>query len=580
MYRNHRTNHEYASPMVINVNSKQVNLPPINYNRYTSRNMNVSPIYSQSNLKSGEHLKNHVQYYLNGNDPERTPLKYNTSQNIPWRTDERQKTISVFNLTKQRDQKQTEINSMHAKQEEVKKIVRNYENSIRVPTNYSSSNSTRTKAFDIRAIEFAREAPPLKMDKNRIHFPQVENNPVPIRIQRETSNNIDILNKGEEYKNMHHMISKSNNYVMTRKKENMTVPSQMKKNDSMISSTFGNCTLSENIKNKSKIWGSTEFQRNDDEKFNKGEAHKNIEKVIEQKGEKKSNKTDEEIKNDKLRNFTKKNNDYKAGKDNMKKGKLFRDEKKIYLSSPHNNKNVQKNQFHKKLVTYKSNRETLPCNLSIDLKNDSLNLSKGLRIFQHMIVVDKNSVLKIWNGYEWKKVENYFQFVIKARYDNEGHIWCINHSYEILKRMKNKFKNFGNLANEEIMDISFDKKNVLWCVNRKGELLKWNRTKWNKIKYTGFHKLISLAFDRTGDLWAINTKRNLAIWCEKDNCWNEKIVKDDLKLCSLDFDNNGHIWVISTSGALLTYSRGNWMNFGYVSLDQLISVGFKKICKQ
>ncbi|GAB65554.1 hypothetical protein PCYB_062860 [Plasmodium cynomolgi strain B] len=204
-------------------------------------------------------------------------------------------------------------------------------------------------------------------------------------------------------------------------------------------------------------------------------------------------------------------------------------------------------------------------------------MTKGLRIFEHMIIVDKNSVLRLWNGFEWKRVESYFQFVTTARYDHKGHLWCVNNSYELLKRMKKSFKNFRHLGNEEIVDISFDKKNVLWCVNRKGELLKWNRTQWTKVRFSGFHKLISVAFDSRGDLWAINTKRALAIWSEKDRCWNEKVVKDDLKICAIDFDNEGHIWVVSTAGALLTYSQGHWVNFGYVCLDRLISVGFRKL---
>ncbi|VWU50696.1 thioredoxin-like associated protein 2, putative [Hepatocystis sp. ex Piliocolobus tephrosceles] len=233
-------------------------------------------------------------------------------------------------------------------------------------------------------------------------------------------------------------------------------------------------------------------------------------------------------------------------------------------------------QFLKKMEANKTNDVKLKHSISIDLDENSLNLDEGLRTFDSPIVVDKNHMLKKWNGYNWEKLENGYNFFIKARYDNEGNIWLLNNSYEILKLIKNRFKKIGNLANEEIVDIDFDKKNILWAVNRKGELLKWNKIQWKKIKYTRFHRVICIAFDNKGNLWGVNSERVLAIWDVTKNCWNEKKIKGNIKIASIAFDSSGRMWVISITGALLACSCGKWVNFGFMSFDELISIGFKK----
>ncbi|SOV77327.1 thioredoxin-like associated protein 2, putative [Plasmodium sp. gorilla clade G3] len=222
-------------------------------------------------------------------------------------------------------------------------------------------------------------------------------------------------------------------------------------------------------------------------------------------------------------------------------------------------------------------KNSLPSYICLQFNDNSLNLNNGLKIFNDMITVDKNQKMKKWNGYEWDKMEKDFHFLIKARYDNKGNIWCINKSYEILKIMRNKLKNFGHLGKEEIIDIGFDKKNILWCINRKGQLLKWVKTKWNNIQYKGFHKIICFSFDKKGELWAINLKNELAIWNKKNKCWDEKYIKDNLKISCIDFDGDGKLWVVSNSGALLTYSNDQWINFGLVCLDELICISFKKL---
>ncbi|CZT98600.1 hypothetical protein PFUGPA_01609 [Plasmodium falciparum Palo Alto/Uganda] len=254
-----------------------------------------------------------------------------------------------------------------------------------------------------------------------------------------------------------------------------------------------------------------------------------------------------------------------------------KDHKNMIIESVKVVKNPKEINKKKTKIVQNKYKNPLPSYICLHFHDNSLNLNNGLKIFNDMITVDKNQRMKKWNGYEWDVIEKDFHFLIKARYDNKGNIWCINKSYEVLKIMRNKLKNFGHLGKEEIIDIGFDKKNILWCINRKGQLLKWVKTKWDNIQYKGFHKLICFSFDKKGELWAINLKKELAIWNKKNKCWDEKYIKDNLKISCIDFDGDGKLWVVSNSGALLTYSKDQWINFGLVCLDELICISFKKL---
>ncbi|ANQ07049.1 Uncharacterized protein PCOAH_00013610 [Plasmodium coatneyi] len=560
MSGNQRTNHEYAPPMVINVNNKQVNPSPLSYKSYPPGSTNWGPASSQHELNAGNNMKNYVQYYGHRNGSEMEPLKHTTSQNIPRRRDERQKTMGVVDLNRGN----------------INHVVANYANSIRVPTNHSSDGSTQVRTFHKSGSEYAREIPPFEVDKSKMNSLSGDRKTTPISVQSEMDSKKDLSSLGVEYQSVH-LRRNQNDYVVEQKGEYPTKSSQVRKKKSVTISTSEQDTFLGDLRRENSIAISRNFPSRDDENFSRGQAEVSRNKADEKKGEKKNSKIGEELKSDRLSTPRKGNNNHFLGGDTMQEYRRSNGEKE-YTPPQRDGKGSQKGESSTKAATHRSCREELPRNLSINFKRNMFDMTKGLHIFEHMIIVDKNNVLRLWNGFEWKRVESYFQFVTTARYDHKGHLWCVNNSYELLKRMRKKrFKNFGHLANEEIVDISFDKKNVLWCVNRKGELLKWNRSKWTKVKFSGFHKLISVAFDSRGDLWAINTKRALAIWCEKDGCWNEKVVKDNLKICAIDFDNDGHIWVVSTAGALLTYSQGHWVNFGYVCLDPLISVGFRKL---
>ncbi|CAA9987245.1 thioredoxin-like associated protein 2, putative [Plasmodium knowlesi strain H] len=565
MSGNQRTNNEYASPMVINVNNKQVNASPLSYKSYAQRSINLGPDNSQHESSVGDNMKNYVQYYGHRNGSEMEPLKHTTSQNISWGRVERQKTMGAMGLAKKWDSNRDDLNH----------IVTNNANSTRVPTNHTSEGSTQVRTFQKSSPEYVKEILPFEVDKSKRNSLPGERKTTPINVQSEMNNKNDLSFGGKEYRSVHPR-KNQNDYLVEEKGEHPTKSIQVKKKKSVTISTGEKNTFLGDMKRGNNIAISKNFQSSGEEMFSTGQGHVSRNKADGKNGGVNNSKIGEEIKSDHLSTPRKWNNDHVLGRDTVQEYQR-RNGKKEYTSPQCDGKGSQKDKSYTKASIHRNGREQLPHNLSINFKRDIFHMTKGLRIFEHMIIVDKNNVLRLWNGFEWKRVENYFEFVTTARYDHKGHLWCVNTSYELLKKMKKKFKNFGYLANEEIVDITFDKKNVLWCVNRKGELLKWNRSKWTKVIFSGFHKLISVAFDNRGDLWAINTKRALAIWCEKDGCWNEKVVKDGLKICAIDFDNDGHIWVVSTAGALLTYSQGHWVNFGYVCLDRLISVGFRKV---
>lgn len=227
-------------------------------------------------------------------------------------------------------------------------------------------------------------------------------------------------------------------------------------------------------------------------------------------------------------------------------------------------------------ITETDSKRTLPCVVLLDVDGDMITTETGLTMFQGFISIDKRNMIRQWNGFDWDIVDNYYNFFIKAKYDNQGNIWCINDNYKISKLLKTKVKHYNMLSHEEVIDFAFDKKNVLWCVNRKGQLLKWNNTEWIKIHSTGFHKLKAITFDTNGDLWGLNYMGFLGVWNIKEKRWDKINAQDNLKILTMDFDKNGMLWVISTNGALLSYSSEQWMNHGFVCLDELISISFKK----
>lgn len=221
-------------------------------------------------------------------------------------------------------------------------------------------------------------------------------------------------------------------------------------------------------------------------------------------------------------------------------------------------------------------RRTLPCVMLLDVDGDMITTDEGLTVFQGFISIDRRHMIRKWNGFDWDIVDNYCNFFIKAKYDNQGNVWCINDNYKISKLLTTKVKNYSVLSNEKVVDVAFDKKNNLWCVNKKGDLLKWNKTEWKKIEYTGFHKLKAITFDTNGDLWGLNYKSLLGVWNIKEKRWDKINSTGNFTILTMDFDKNGMLWVISKSGALLSYSSKQWMNHGFVCLDELISISFQK----
>ncbi|CRG99206.1 thioredoxin-like associated protein 2, putative [Plasmodium relictum] len=552
IYAKQRTNYEYTNPMVLNVN----NLSPykneritdnssiishnrhplqINYNRYTQKSISANQFNNQNNFSKSEKSKNYVNYYRNANNFTESPLKYSFSQFIPENKNTGKQMTTLFDNIKQREVKKNANYELNA-------------NLVRTPLTSNTKNIAPLKPYYKKIPEFFNKKKKNDLINNRMNSIEKERNKNYTTMEKVRYNNTDVsIIKKQEFQ-----------YVPLHKKGDIT----KKVNE--------NSSFSQKLKKSQDAIYARKFQEKDMiSEMNKILANEKKEKTE----EKKINKM-MELKNKKESDINK-DNDYKKNKD--KTNEINQKGKSINSSlDSHNNKKNRKIQFKNKTLIYINNKGILPCVISLDFNDDSINLNKGLKTFENMIIIDKSNVIRKWNGFEWEKIENNFNFFIKARYDNKGNIWCINNSYEVLKLMKNKFKNFGNLANEEIIDIGFDKKNILWCINRRGELLKWSRTKWNKIKYKGFHKLTCLSFDNKGDLWAVNSKRALAVWNKKDKCWNEKIIKDNLKISCIDFDTNGKIWVISNAGALLSYSCGNWMNFGFICLQKLISISFKK----
>ncbi|KAI4837983.1 thioredoxin-like associated protein 2 [Plasmodium brasilianum] len=609
MYTSQKTNYEYTNPMILNINNKNVNpyknenivsgpsnisrsiLPlPIDYQGYGLKNNNTNRFNNQNNFNGSENSKIYVQHSRVGDKFETASLKHSISRYIPENRKEGKQMINLFNKMKHDDINKNTSNYMNA-------------NSMVVPTNFSSSISTPLKSYYKNNPKIIYENQNMKFPINRVSSLEKAKSVNSITIGNVKRNNKEISSIKEQQKVVYAPpIKKNINDSAIIMKEGSVLLEYSKIKDDNVKVREQKTLFWGDVKSKDNIM----FSRNSHRKNDISEAHdvhinKKAEKVEEKQqqknnrreGEKKNNRkegeqkninrreeevkkynrSEEEVKNKEVYLTHKENN---FTQNNKKKGGNRKD-KQINISLEGSKKrSKEKTKIQSKTLTYKIIKGELPCTTSNNFKEDSLNLNNGLKTFENIIVVDRNHVLKIWNGYEWEEMENYFNFFMKARYDNKGNIWCINNSYEILKLMKNRFKNFGNLANEEIIDIAFDRKNILWCINRKGELLKWNKTKWCKIKYRGFHKLSSLSFDNKGDLWAVNSKRALAIWNKNECNWNEIIIKDNLKISCIDFDAKGKIWVISNSGALLTYSCGNWINFGHVCLDKLISIGFKK----
>ncbi|CRG97359.1 thioredoxin-like associated protein 2, putative [Plasmodium gallinaceum] len=551
MYTNQRSNYEYTNPMVLNANHN--NLGPykneritdnssiisqsrhplqINYNKYTQQNINTNPYNSQSKLNRSEKSTNYINYYRNVDNFPKSPLKYSFSQFIPKNKNIGKPTTALLDSVKQKDLK----NNL------------NYElkvNSVRTPLNFNAKNTTPLKPYYKNNPEFFYQNKKNDLNDNIITSIEKERSKNYTTAQKERYNNVDtLIIKEQKFQNV--PLNKKND--VKKENENLGDSKKYKENENIYAKK-----IQENVTSEmNKIRENEKKEKTEEKKVNK---------IMELKNK------NESVTNEKT--------GYAKEKDIIKK--INKKEENLDSSLyNHNNKKNKKIKFKNETLIYINNKSLLPCVISLDFNDDSINLNKGLKTFENMIIIDKNNILRKWNGFEWEKIENNFNFFIKARYDNQGNIWCINNSFEVLKLIKNKFKNFGNLANEEIIDIGFDKKNTLWCINRKGELLKWSRTKWNKIKYKGFHKLTCVSFDNKGDLWGINSKRALAVWNKKDKCWNEKLIKDNLKISCIDFDTNDKIWVISNAGALLSYSCGNWMNFGLICLEELISISFKK----
>ncbi|KEG01324.1 hypothetical protein YYE_03912 [Plasmodium vinckei vinckei] len=554
---------------------------PINYQGYTSQNTSVVSFNNQNNINSSDNSNFYIQRYKNPENA-KSALKYSTTQYIPKnKIDERNEMINIRRHRNYINDNNGNINN------------RSNQNSVVLPANYSSYNRLPINSYYANGTDHTTQNNEIKLTYDKIDslnkHEKINSMTTPNTMG---SNNPSYDEKLQKTKNVYIQDpQKNNNFEIKMKRDEKISNSNKqylikKENDETM--LLDNINHSRNVIFAKSPKNNTNSPIYDTLDTNKklriqnqfgNESRTPAKNEIEYKGKREKdlyNKVKGGIENRKGEYLYKENNDMEDTK------KLNTKEVQKYNNIPFKNDEKKSERKMNILKNKKVNgqsidndKKKLECIVSMNFKEDAFDLKNGLKAFKNIIIIDRNNVIKKWNGYEWMKLENDFHFFIKARYDNKGNIWLINNSYEILKLKNNKYKKYGNIANEEIVDIGFDKKNILWCINRKGDLLKWDKTQWKRIKYSGFHKLISLAFDIKGNLWGLNSKRILALWNTKNKCWDEKIINSELKISSLDFDKDGKIWAISNNGALLTYVSNQWINFGYVCLDELISISFR-----
>ncbi|CAD2099437.1 thioredoxin-like associated protein 2, putative [Plasmodium vinckei] len=592
MYTRGGMNYEYANPVAFNINNKNIESMshagsptirpvPINYQGYTSQNTSVVSFNNQNNINSSDHSNFYIQRYKNPENA-KSSLKYSTTQYIPKnKIDERNEMINIRKHRNYINDNNGNINN------------RPNQNSVALPANYSSYNRLPINSYYANGTGHTTQNNEIKLT-----YDKIDSLNKPERIKSMTTpNNMEVDNPNYEEK-----LQKTKNVYIQDPQKNNNFEIKMKRDEKisnlnkqyLITKEKDETTLLDNINHSRNVVFAKSPKNNtnapiyDTLDTNKklriqnqfgNERRTTAKNEIEYMGKRERdlyNKVKGGIENRKGEYLYKENNDMKDTKKlNIKEVQKYNN---MSLKNDEKKNERKMNILKNKKGNGKSidnDKKKLECIVSMNFKEDAFDLKNGLKAFKNIIIIDRNNVIKKWNGYEWIKLENDFHFFIKARYDNKGNIWLINNSYEILKLKDNKYKKYGNIANEEIVDIGFDKKNILWCINRKGDLLKWDKTQWKRIKYSGFHKLISLAFDIKGNLWGLNSKRILALWNTKNKCWDEKIINSELKISSMDFDKDGKIWAISNNGALLTYISNQWINFGYVCLDELISISFK-----
>ncbi|CAD2087223.1 thioredoxin-like associated protein 2, putative [Plasmodium vinckei brucechwatti] len=585
-------NYEYANPMAFNINNKNIGSMshggsptvrpvPINYQGYTSQNTSVVSFNNQNNINSSDNSNFYIQRYKNPENA-KSSLKYSTTQYIPKnKIDERNEMISIRKHRNYINDNNENINN------------RPNQNSVALPANYSSYNRLPINSYYANGTDHATQNNEIKLTYDKIGS---LNKPERIKSMT-TPNNMEVDNPNYEEK-----LQKTKNVYIQDPQKNNNFEIKMKRDEKisnlskqyLITKEKDEAMLLDNINHsRNVIFAKSPRNNTNSPIYDILDTNKKLRIQNQFGNERKATAKNEiEYKGKRERDLY---NKLKGGIENRKGEYLYKENNDMEDTKKLNIKEVQKynnmslkndekknerkmNILKNKKVNGKSidnDKKKLECIVSMNFKEDAFDLKNGLKAFKNIIIIDRNNVIKKWNGYEWIKLENDFHFFIKARYDNKGNIWLINNSYEILKLKDNKYKKYGNIANEEIVDIGFDKKNILWCINRKGDLLKWDKTQWKRIKYSGFHKLISLAFDIKGNLWGLNSKRILALWNTKNKCWDEKIINSELKISSMDFDKDGKIWAISNNGALLTYVSNQWINFGYVCLDELISISFR-----
>lgn len=509
----------------------------MNFNKVSSdNNKNINEFKKHNNYETSDRSKNNINYYGNIQSFKTNPVNFKNPQLIQNKNDNFQRIITVGdNIELNARKKVDAINIKNSTKNDIDK--RNPSISILKKGKSSSVFTTQNikknpSSHKVQSYDNYRNVTFNKTNENKAKtFLSKEKSESKNKIETNEISPIEIPIRKSEKKRIQIMSPKSQ--IAEVKKESIVEDTKKGKVEEKSGISKEKKLLNHGVLKNSGSGGNP---------------------IINNKNEKKEKK--EVIIIDKVINETNSNN--------INNNILIVNDKK--------KKNLNKND---KIIEFTSKR-SLPYVILLDIDDDMIDEEKGLTVFEGFISIDKKYMIRKWNGFEWEIINNYLNFFIKAKYDNKGNIWCINDKYEILKLMKTKVKNFHILANEEIIDLAFDKENILWSVNRKGQLLKWNKTNWKKINYTGFHKLKSITFDTNGDLWGLNYKGMLGIWNLKEKIWEKIILKDPFKILTMDFDKNGMLWIISNNGALLSYSSKQWMNHGFVCLDKLISISFKK----
>ncbi|GAB66896.1 hypothetical protein PCYB_102460 [Plasmodium cynomolgi strain B] len=204
---------------------------------------------------------------------------------------------------------------------------------------------------------------------------------------------------------------------------------------------------------------------------------------------------------------------------------------------------------------------------------------QGLPLFENMLGVSPSGGVYSWDGYQWKRINIFYERFVSLCTDKKGHIICINTDFQPGFLMSNRCFQKIDTHREEafFLKMAISGRNKMWAINLRGDLQKWDKYEWvQEKKAYGIAKLKSLAFDRNDHLWVLDEKNYFYIFNTERKNWllHSDSSRGGGNINDFDFNESNFLVAVTSDGMIKICRNGRWVKCGMLGQMKISSLHF------